>query len=78
MILQSIYHSAGKALTSDWFVNSFIMLVYEKIRGAYQLLSVQGTNKKFFSKTIIIEQFTDRSEVSVLPLGRLCSKSHAI
>ena len=31
MMLQSIYHSAGRALISERLVNSFIMVVYEKI-----------------------------------------------
>ena len=26
-----MYHPAGRALTSDWSVNSFIMVVYENV-----------------------------------------------
>ena len=39
--------SAGRALTSDWSVNSFIMVVYENFFHAKSEFSVQSTSKIF-------------------------------
>ena len=43
-------HPAERALTSDWFTNSFIMVVYEKsLLKLSQFFSVQSGTKKIFS-----------------------------
>ena len=50
-------HPAGSSLTSDWLVNSFIMVVESEF-------SVQIPTKKF-SKDNHHKLFTNQSEVSV-------------
>ena len=43
--MKEIVHSAGKALTSDWFLDSFIMVVYEN---SYSEFGVESTTTIFF------------------------------
>ena len=64
-IVSSSEHPAGRALSSDWFVNSFIMFIYEKIYGHI-------LNRKFRLKILtdsITILFKGQSEVSAPPAG---------
>ena len=42
-LLLDIMHPTERELTSDWFISSFIMIVYEKI--------ILQSNQNFLSKT---------------------------
>ena len=61
-----LQHLAGRAFSSDWFLNSFTMNVYENI-----LVVLWKDNSdwtwKIFSLTTIIKLFTDHLELSGLP-----------
>ena len=43
--MKEIVHPAGRALTSDWFLDSFIMAVYEN---SYSEFGVGSTTTIFF------------------------------
>ena len=63
---------AGRTLTSDWLVNSFIIVVYEKMFFKVQSeFSVKSITKIVSSLRTIIKLFTNQSEVSTLPAGCL-------
>ena len=66
----AVMHPAGRALSSDWSITSFIMIAFEKMI----LVVVWRENsewiwKKKFWQTSIIKLFTDQSELSALPTG---------
>ena len=68
--LPSHSHPAGTALSSDWSVNSFIMVVYEKkIFLKFSQNFLFNTRLKIFLQTTIVKLFTNQSEVSSLPAG---------
>ena len=61
-------HYAVRVLTSDWFINSFMMAVCEKSLFKFNQ-NILSMTKNIFLLTTIIKLFTDQSEVSALPAG---------
>ena len=61
-------HLAGRAFTSDWFVNSFTMVAYEKSFCSSSVMNFLSKPrlKEIFSKAIT-KLSADQSEVNVLP-----------
>ena len=69
-----VQHPTGEALTSDWYINSYIMVVYMRKKFKLQPeFFVQSMTKNIFSNTAIINLFKDLSVVSALPAG--CNRS---
>ena len=46
-------HLSGRSINSDWFVNSFIMIVYENFFPAQSDFCVQGMTKKFYFEQLL-------------------------
>ena len=63
-------HGVGSSINSDWFVNSFTMVVYESF--------VFKGRLKYFSQTTIIKLFTNQSELIKLPTPRFRQEWHRI
>ena len=62
-------HPVGKTLISDWFTNSFKMVVYENIfLISVKIFCPKHDYKNFFWITIM-KPFMDQSEVSSPPAG---------
>ena len=57
------------ALTSDWFLNRFVMVVYDRFSNVYSEFSVQGTTKNSSHRQPLKTIYGDQSEVSSLPAG---------
>ena len=59
--LTSKAHSRfSSALSSDWSVNSFIMVVYEKYLYKFSQNFMSKAHQKKFSQTTFIKLFTDQ------------------
>ena len=67
-------HPVGRSSNSDWFVNSFIMVVYEKIFSRSLGHQIMTELKKSFSQTTIIKLFRNQSELKDLPTGCVSKK----
>ena len=61
-------HLTERARNSDWFVNSFIMVVYD-IFFKFNKNFLSKVLLKNFSQTTIVNQFAIQPEVRVLPVG---------
>ena len=70
-----VKHHVGRASTSDWLQNSFIMVVYENIFLFVLWTENADWTLKNFSRTIIIKLFSSQSEVRALPPRR---KRHSL
>ena len=64
-----MFTNTPRALTSDWSVNSFVMVVYGYILVILRTENSAQTFKKEFHETTITKLFVDQSELSALPAG---------
>ena len=62
-------HPAGRSISSDRFVNSFIMVVFANIFSRPLDTKFRLNWKQAFSLTTIIKLFTNQSELIDLPAG---------
>ena len=61
-------HPAGKALTSDWSTNYFIMVVYEKFQSEF---SVQNITKTFSHRQPLNVYVPVKLQMNSITAGRV-------